>query len=254
MEIDLNADIGEGFGPWSFGEDEALMRVISSANIACGFHAGDADIMSEMAALARENGVGVGAHVGFPDLIGFGRREIRFDPARFSRHVMYQIGALAAVAGMEGCKVGHMNFHGALGHMIAVDPDLADIMVGAVARYDRDLVISTIPGGETMRAAERHGLRAIGTFFADRAYDGQGKLLDRRRPDAVLRDSAAIAARVVRLLDSGTVDTVDGTALPLRARSILVHSDTPGAAAHATAIREAVERAGGRIVPLADLP
>jgi UPF0271 protein len=253
ISIDLNADIGEGFGAWRFGEDEDLMKVISSANVACGYHAGDAEIMSATIAMAAGNGVGIGAHVGFPDRLGFGRRNIAFDPHSFVKHVIYQIGALAGLAALQDQRVRHLNFHGALGHMIASDEKLAEPIISVVAAYDRELAISTIPDGETMRAARRHGLPVVGSFFADRAYGVDGKLLGRNLPGAVLKDSEAIAARVIRLLDDGTVEAIDGTSLKVDARSVLVHSDTPGAARHAQAIRAAVERAGGSIIPLAEL-
>jgi UPF0271 protein len=251
--IDLNADIGEGFGPWSFGEDEALMQVISSANIACGYHAGDAEIMSAMVDMAVQFGVGIGAHVGFPDMPGFGRRDIAFEPHSFSKHVIYQIGALAALASLRGRRVEHLNFHGALGHMIATHEHLAEATISAVAAYDRNIIISTIPEGETMKAARRYGIRTVGTFFADRAYGEDGKLLSRSLPGSVLTDSHAITARVIKLMKEGTVQTVGGKTLPLDARSVLIHSDTPGAARHASAIREAVKQAGGQIMPLAQL-
>jgi UPF0271 protein len=251
--IDLNADIGEGFGPWRFGEDEALMEVISSANIACGYHAGDAEIMSATVEMAARFGVGIGAHAGFPDRLGFGRRDIAFEPLSFSKHILYQIGALAALASVCGRKVEHLNFHGALGHMIATHEHLAEATIAAVAAYDRNIIISTIPEGETMKAARRHGIRTVGTFFADRAYGADGKLLSRSLPGSVLTDSAEIADRVIRLMEEGRVETVDGGSIPLDARSVLVHSDTPGAAGHARAIRDAVERAAGLIEPLAQL-
>jgi 5-oxoprolinase (ATP-hydrolysing) subunit A len=253
MKIDLNADIGEGFGPWQFGEDEGLLHQISSANIACGYHAGDAEIMSATVATAVQRGIGIGAHVGFPDMLGFGRRNIQFDPSTFSKHVIYQIGALEALARFHGGRVRHLNFHGALGHMIAADSALAEVMISAVAKYDPGIVISTIPDGETMRAAKRHGLPCTGSFFADRAYGPDGKLVGRRTPGAVIEDTDAVVARVIRLLEDGTVETTDGKSLRIEARSVLVHSDTPGSAANAAAIRAAVERAGGEIVPLADL-
>ncbi|HDR9759532.1 TPA: 5-oxoprolinase subunit PxpA [Burkholderia cepacia] len=251
--IDLNADIGEGFGPWCFGEDEALMRVISSANIACGYHAGDAEIMSDMVDMAAQFDVGIGAHVGFPDMLGFGRRDIAFEPRSFSKHIIYQIGALAALASLRGRKVEHLNFHGALGHMIATHEHLAEATISAVAAYDQNIIISTIPEGETMKAARRHGIRTVGTFFADRAYGDDGKLLSRMLPGSVLTDSDAIAERVITLMEDGVVHTVGGKTLSLDARSVLVHSDTPGAAQHACAIRDAVEQAGGQIAPLAQL-
>ncbi|MGE0714888.1 MAG: LamB/YcsF family protein [Alphaproteobacteria bacterium] len=253
MKIDLNADIGEGFGPWGFGEDEALLQTISSANIACGYHAGDAEIMDRTVATAVARGIGIGAHVGFPDMMSFGRRNIQFDPHSFSRHVVYQLGALAGFAHLHGGRVRHMNFHGALGHMIALDERLAEVMVAAIAEYDPGMGFSTIPDGETMRAARRHGMPAVGSFFADRAYGPDGRLVGRNQPGAVIADSERVAARVMRLLDDGTVETTDGRSLAINARSVLVHSDTPGAAAHARAIRTAVEAAGGTIVPVAEL-
>ncbi|MGE0714149.1 MAG: 5-oxoprolinase subunit PxpA [Alphaproteobacteria bacterium] len=254
MLIDLNADAGEGFGPWRLGDDAALVRTLSSVNVACGFHAGDAEIMAATVAHAQAAGCEVGAHVGFPDLIGFGRRRMAIDGPAFANHVVYQLGALAAIAAVAGHRVTHLSFHGALGDMAAEDEGLARVLVGAVAAFDRDLVISTSPGTMTMRAARARGMRTVGIFAADRAYRPDGRLVSRAEPGAVIRDPAAVAARVLRLLDGGTVAAADGSAVAMPARTVMIHSDTADAAAIATRIRRAVEAAGGSIVPMSRLP
>lgn len=253
MELDLNSDLGEGFGRWRIADDEALLDIISSANVACGYHAGDAVIMGRTVATAKTRGVDIGAHIGFDDLEGFGRRPMDVNAAEFTQHVLYQLGALHAIAKAAGCRVTHMNFHGALGNMASVDRALAETLIGAVAAFDRDLVVSTTPGSETILAAQRAGLRTMGKFLADRAYDTQGRLVSRKIPGSLIKDQAAVARRVSQLLDDGTVDTIDGQRIRIEARSILVHSDTPGAVELATTIRRTIEQGGGRVVPLSQL-
>jgi 5-oxoprolinase (ATP-hydrolysing) subunit A len=253
MEIDLNADLGEGFGPWRMGDDEALLDILSSANIACGFHAGDPMIMERTVRTALAKGVDVGAHVGFPDLQGFGRRVMRIDPDELAAMVTYQLGALAAIARSVGHRMTHMSFHGALGNMTAADADLADRLVKAVARLDNDLIIVSSTSRAIETAALRHGLRVATTFLADRACDATGLLVPRGLPDAVIHDEALVLERVRRLLREGIVLTYDGQPLAMRPQSILVHGDTPGAVALARAIRWEIEAAGGRVVPVSRL-
>lgn len=250
MQIDLNADVGEGFGPWTMGEDEALFEVISSANIACGFHAGDAAIMARTVRLAQARGIDIGAHVGFPDRQGFGRRVMQIDTAELTAMVVYQLGALAGLAQAAGVRMTHMSFHGALGNMAAADAALADPLLQAVACFDAGLIVSSSPSQAIEQACARHGLRVATSFLADRAVDEQGLLVSRKLPGAVIHDEQAVLARVRRLLTRGEVVTHSGSILAVQARSILVHGDTPGAVALARAIRAEILSQGGRVVPL----
>ena len=249
MDIDLNADLGEGFGPWRMGEDEALLDIVSSANVACGFHAGDPVIMDRTVRRARERGVDVGAHVGFPDLLGFGRRPMQIDVAELATYVTYQLGALAGMARSAGHRMTHMSFHGALGNMAAADAALAGPLVRAVADFDPGLIISSSASRAIEGAAERCGLRVARTFLADRACDDEGLLVSRKLPGAVIHEPEAVLARVRQLLEEGTVTSHGGRPVPMSVRSILVHGDTPGAVELARAVRGVVE-AAGRVLPI----
>jgi UPF0271 protein len=250
MDIDLNADLGEGYGPWRMGEDEALLDVVSSANVACGFHAGDPAIMDRTVRMALERGIDVGAHVGFPDRQGFGRRPMQIDTAELATFVVYQLGALAGIARAAGHRMTHMSFHGALGNMAAADASLAAPLVRAVADFDPALIVSSSTSRAIEDAASRCGLRVATTFLADRAYDDEGLLVPRKLPNSVIKDEAAVLERVRRLLADGTVITYSGRALTMSARSILLHGDTPGAVALARAIRSHIIASGSRIVPI----
>lgn len=253
MRIDLNADLGEGFGPWTMGDDDALLAIVSSANVACGFHAGDPAIMARTVRVARARGVDVGAHVGFPDRQGFGRRPMQIPAGELAAMVTYQLGALAGIARAEGAAMTHMSFHGALGNMTAADPALADPLVEAVARFDDALTISSSPSAAIEGAAARCGLRVATTFLADRACDRNGLLVPRGKPGAVIHDEAAVLARVERLLKEGVVETSDGTLLPAKPESILLHGDTPGAVALGKALRDLVEGVGWTVTPISRL-
>lgn len=250
MDIDLNADLGEGFGPWRMGEDEALLSVLSSANVACGFHAGDPVIMDRTVRQAQAQGVDVGAHVGFPDLLGFGRRPMQIDVKELVTYVVYQLGALAGLAQAVGHRMTHMSFHGALGNMAAADAALAEPLLAAVAAFDRTLIVSTSSSQAIEKSAAQHGLRVGITFLADRACDKQGLLIPRSLPNAVIQDKQAVLARVQQLLADGTVTTYDGETIPMRVNSILLHGDTPGALDLARAVRNVIEAGHGRIVPI----
>lgn len=254
MQIDLNADVGEGFGPWTMGEDEALFDLISSANIACGFHAGDPAIMARTVRLARARGIDIGAHVGFPDRQGFGRRVMQIDTPELVAMVVYQLGALAGLARAAGGRMTHMSFHGALGNMAAADAALADPLLQAVAEFDPTLTVSSSPSRAIEQACARHGLRVAISFLADRAVGDDGLLVPRKLPGAVIHDEQAVLERVRRLLCHGEVVTHSGGVLAAQARSILVHGDTPGAVALARAIRAEVLAQGGRVVPLSQSP
>jgi UPF0271 protein len=250
MDIDLNADLGEGFGPWRMGEDEALLDIVSSANVACGFHAGDPVIMDRTVRLALARGVDVGAHVGFPDLLGFGRRPMQIEPKELVAYVLYQLSALDGMARTAGHRMTHMSFHGALGNMAAADAALAEPLVRAVADFDPMLIVSSSASRAIEDAAARCGLRVRTTFLADRACDDDGLLVPRKLPDSVIKDEATVLARVRRLLQDGTVVTYSGNTIAMPMRSILVHGDTPGAMTLARAIRAEIEAGGGRIVPI----
>ena len=249
MDIDLNADVGEGFGPWRMGEDEALLEIVSSANIACGFHAGDPVIMDRTVRMARQRGVDVGAHVGFPDLMGFGRRQMQIETRELVAYVLYQLSALDGMARTAGHRMTHMSFHGALGNMAAADAALAEPLVRAVADFDPSLTVSTSASRAIEDAAERCGLRVRTTFLADRACGDDGLLVPRKLPGAVIHERDAVLARVRQLLEEGTVTSSSGKKIPMRVHSILLHGDTPGAVDLARAVRGVVEQAG-RVVPI----
>ncbi len=253
MKIDLNSDMGEGFGPYKIGDDAALMDVVSSANIACGFHAGDPVIMDRTVRMAREKGVGIGAHPGLPDLMGFGRRAIAMDAAEVEKHLVYQIGALQSIAAVAGHRVTHVSYHAALGNMATADGALADVLARAIAAIDRNLIVFSTPDTEVERAAEKAGLRVLTLFLADRAYTPQGELVSRKLPGAVITDIDAVRARVRQFLDDGSVTTIDGTRRSVRARSILVHSDTAGAVHIGKAVRQEIEAGGAQVVGAAEL-
>lgn len=250
MDIDLNADLGEGYGPWRMGEDEALLALVSSANIACGFHAGDPLIMDRTVRQALALGVDVGAHVGFPDRQGFGRRVMQIETAELAAMVTYQLGALAGLARAAGHRMTHMSFHGALGNMAAADAALAEPLLRAVAAFDPSLIVSSSSSRAIEAAAAACGLRVATAFLADRAYDDQGLLVPRKLPDAVIKDEARVLERVRRLLDGGGVITHSGRTLLMQPRSILLHGDTPGAVALAGTIRREIEARGHHIVPI----
>ena len=242
--VDLNADIGEGFGRYRIGDEAELLRLISSANIACGFHAGDANTMAETVARCRDAGVAVGAHPGFPDLLGFGRRRMDVPPAEVANMLIYQIGALDGFARVAGVRLHHVKLHGALYNMAAVDPILADAVARTVYEYDPTLLLLA-PGGSSLDEAARHvGLTVVREVFADRAYQPDGTLVDRDRPGAVVTDADAAATRITGLIRDGCVAAVDGTLLPVTAESICVHGDNNAALSMVVAIRRELSAAG----------
>jgi UPF0271 protein len=264
--VDLNSDLGEGFGTWSLGDDEALLDLVTSANVACGFHAGDASIMREVCAGAVERGVAIGAQVGYRDLVGFGRRAIAMEPRDLTNEVIYQLGALDGIARAEGGRVSYVKPHGALYNTIVTDADQAGAVVDAVCRYDRTLPVLGLPGSVFLERAAEAGLRAVPEGYADRAYTVDGHLVSRRLPGAVLHEAADIAARCVRMVTEGVVEADDtgggrkggtgrtgggGTLIPMHVESICVHGDTPGAVAIARQVRAELLRAGVTIRPFA---
>ncbi len=253
MRIDLNVDCGEGFGPWRMGDDASLLDIVSSANIACGFHAGDPVIMERTVRTALAKGVDIGAHVGFPDLQGFGRRRMQVETDELAAMVVYQLGALAGITRSLGGRMTHMSFHGALGNMAAADASLAEPLIRAVARFDPSLIVLTSASAAIEGAAAAAGLRIAMTFLADRAYEASGLLVPRAVPGSVIHDEALVLERIRLLLREGVVVTHEGQRLAMPAQSILVHGDTPGAVALARTIRGEIEAMGGTILPLTQL-
>jgi 5-oxoprolinase (ATP-hydrolysing) subunit A len=248
MRVDLNADVGESFGAWSLGQDPALMRFITSANVACGFHAGDPGVMRATVALAREHGVAVGAHPGFPDLAGFGRRELQVSPRDVEDFVVYQVGALAGIAAAQGVRLQHVKPHGALFNMAVRDAALADAIARAVATLDKAMILFGLPGSELVSAGRRAGLRTACEVFADRAYQADGTLVSRQDPGAVIDDADAVEERVIGMVREQAVAAIDGSRVALTVDTICVHGDTPDAAALAGRVRAALEKAGVEIV------
>jgi UPF0271 protein len=244
MAIDLNADLGEGFGIWRLGDDEALLDVVTRANAACGFHAGDPLTIRRTCAAAVERGVRVGAQVSYRDLAGFGRREMDVDPEELCAEVLYQLAAVDGIARAMGGAVPYAKPHGALYNRIRRDAAQAEAVVAAVADYRRELPVLTLPGSAVQEAGRRYGVTTVGECFADRAYTPAGGLVSRREPGAVLHDPCEIAARAVRMAVSGTVTAIDGAQVALDVRSICVHGDTPGAVHIARAVRDALTEAG----------
>lgn len=250
IHIDLNSDLGEAFGRWTLGDDADAMKSITSANIACGYHAGDPGVMRRTVRMAREAGVAVGAHPGFPDLAGFGRRNMAASPQEVEDFVLYQIGALAAIAAAEGVGLQHVKAHGALYNMASRDRALADAIARAAAAFDRSLFVVGLPGNELLRAAEAAGLRVAAEGFADRAYEPDGSLTPRTRPGAVIDSPADAVDRAVRMVRDGLVRTTSGTDIPMRVHTICTHGDTPGSHELIRRIRAGLEAAGCAVAPL----
>ncbi len=253
MKIDINSDIGEGYGRWRMCDDEALMELISSANVACGFHAGDAVIMTQMTKAAKVRGVALGAHIGLPDLLGFGRVQMAIDPRDMQKHALYQLGALAAIAQVEGYRVSHAGTHGVFGAMSKTNPEYLELILDIFAAFDKDLIISDEPNSPWGNYARSIGLRTVGRIYADRAYEDDGSLVNRKNPSALITDLAEVGKRVTQFLDDGTITALSGKRIKIDAKSILVHSDTPGSVEIARTIRNAVEIGGGQVVPLTEL-
>jgi UPF0271 protein len=244
MRLDLNADVGESFGVYKLGQDAQVMPAISSASIACGFHAGDPATMRETVALARANGVAVGAHPGFPDLVGFGRRDIRATAREVEDFVTYQIGALMAVAMAQGVRLQHVKAHGALYNIAVRDAAVADAIARATAAVDPGLILFGLPGSELIAAGHRAGLRTAREGFADRAYQPDGTLVPRNEPGAVIDDPATVVGRAVSMARDRTVSAADGSPIAVEIETICVHGDTPDAAMLASRIRQALAHAG----------
>lgn len=254
MRIDLNSDLAEGFGRWELGDDEALLGVVTSANVACGFHAGDPNVLRRACLRAAECGVAVGAQVGYRDLAGFGRRFIDVPPEDLVNDVIYQIGALAAFARVAGTEVTYVKPHGALYNAIVHHREQASAVVEAVLAYDPNLAVLGLPGSHWLGLAEAAGLRVYREAFADRAYTPEGVLVSRREAGAVLEDPEAIAQRCVRLARGEPIEAIDGSAIEVRADSICVHGDSPGAVAIARSVQHRLTAEGVELVPFAPGP
>lgn len=254
MKINLNADLGESFGAWKMGEDEALLQVVRSANIACGFHAGDPLVMRHTVRTALAAGVSLGAHPAYPDLQGFGRRPMKLAPAELEAMVIYQVGALMGMAAAEGGRVTHVKPHGALSNQACEDAAPANAVARAVRAVDCELILLAPVLSELHRAGERAGLQVAGEIFADRAYTEQGMLAPRSQPGAVLRGHDEVVAHVLRMLEAGGLVSQSGKVLPARVESICVHGDSPGAVETARHLREALEARGWSVVTLPEVP
>lgn len=252
MRVDLNSDLGESFGPWPMGNDPAMLDLVSSANIACGFHAGDPQVMLKACRLAMASGVSIGAHPGFLDLQGFGRRPIiGLSPEEIESFVAYQIGALRGVAALAGARVTHVKVHGAMSNMACEDEAMAGAIARAIKGVDPALVFVVLPFSELQRAGEREGLRLALEVFADRAYDDNGLLMSRRKAGSVIHDGAVAAQNVLRMVREQAVTTGSGKKMPTRVDTICIHSDTPGALLMAQQVQQALLGAGVQIQPFA---
>jgi UPF0271 protein len=244
IRIDINSDMGESFGAYSIGHDAGLMKAITSANVAAGFHAGDPSVLRDTIRSAQQHGVAVGAHPGFPDLVGFGRRELNVTPREAEDMVLYQVAAVAGIASAEGVHVQHVKPHGALFNMAVRNAELSAAIARAVAAFDRQLILFGLPGSEILKAGRAAGLRVAAEVFADRAYEPDGSLASRRKPNTVIHDPDAVVARAVRMVKDRTVVAIDGSVVPLEADTICVHGDTPGSDRLAAKIRAGLEAAG----------
>ncbi|WP_191627574.1 LamB/YcsF family protein [Pseudomonas fluorescens] len=242
--IDINSDMGEGFGPWKMGDDEAILDIVSSANVACGLHAGDPQIMAKTFAQAKAKGVAVGAHPGFPDLWGFGRRVIPHTVQEIERFVAYQIGAAVALSSYVGHPIKYVKAHGALGNLTQTNAEVAMAIANAVKAVDPSLICVTFAGGLMIPIANELGLATRAEVFADRAYTEEGHLVHRKEPGAVLHEPEFAAQRMLRMVRAGGIETVSGRMLPVHIDTICVHSDTPGAIGMARVLRDTLESSG----------
>jgi UPF0271 protein len=249
--VDLNSDLGESFGRWQLGDDAAMLPLVTSANVACGFHAGDPTTLRRTCELSVQSGVVIGAQVGYRDLAGFGRRFIDMDPTELSDDVTYQIGALEAMARVAGGKVSYVKPHGALYNTVVHSTVQARAVVAAVRAYDPSLPVLGLPGSQLLAEADAAGLRTVTEAFADRGYTPEATLVPRTRPGALVTDADEVASRVVRMVMDREVQAVDGSTVSVEAQSVCVHGDSPGAVAMARAVRAELEKAGVALEPFA---
>ena len=242
--VDLNSDLGEGFGPWRMGDDDALLDIVTSANIACGFHAGDPDVMARTMRLAAARGVGIGAHPGFADLQGFGRRRLTLSAEELANLVTYQLGAAQAMARAAGDRVRHFKLHGALSNMASDDVEMARACYGAALKVQPEIVIMVLPGTAMEAVVRDLGCAWAGEIFADRAYEDDARLVDRKLPGAVLHDAEAAAERIREMLGAGAIIARSGKRIPCRIDTVCLHGDTPEAVAMARSLRQNLESHG----------
>ncbi|MDR2647622.1 MAG: LamB/YcsF family protein [Oscillospiraceae bacterium] len=253
QSIDLNCDLGESFGAYTMGRDGEVIPFISSANVACGFHAGDPLVMAQTVQSCKRSGVAVGAHPGFPDLMGFGRRNIAVSPTEAKAYIQYQIGALQAFCTVQGVKLAHVKPHGALYNMAGKDIALARAICEGIAEIDKSLILLALSGSKMIDAAAEIGLPYAREIFADRAYEDDGSLVMRGKPGAMIHDEDTAIARVVRMATQGTVESVTGKTIPIAADSVCVHGDGEKALLFVQRIRSALEKNGVAVQPLAQL-
>ncbi|MFA4647380.1 LamB/YcsF family protein [Pyrococcus kukulkanii] len=253
MKVDLNSDLGESFGRYKLGLDEEVMKYITSANVACGWHAGDPLVMRKTVRLAKENGVEVGAHPGYPDLMGFGRRYMKLTPEEARNYILYQIGALYAFVKAEGLELQHVKPHGALYNAMVKEEDLARAVIEGILDFDKNLILVTLSNSRVAEIAEEMGLKVAHEVFADRAYNPDGTLVPRGRPGAVIHDKEEIAERVISMVRDGGVKAINGEWVELKVDTICVHGDTPKAVEITAYIRKKLEEEGVKIVPLRDI-
>ncbi len=253
MRINLNADLGEGYGPWTMGDDAAMLDIVASANIACGGHAGDPDVMRRTLRLACERGVSIGAHPSYPDLQGFGRRAMALSAAELENQVAAQVGALSAIAALEAAHVTHVKPHGALNNLACIDRKVADTICKAVHAVDPALILLAPAASQLVAAGRAAGLAVVEEIFADRAYLPDGQLVPRARPDAMIHGAEACLAHVLAMLDAGALIAVDGTRIATPIGSICVHGDSPGAVAVARHLREQLAARGHQVLPLPEI-
>lgn len=242
--VDLNADMGESFGPWNMGDDGALLDVVSSANIACGFHAGDPDVMAQTMARARDNGVGIGAHPGFPDLQGFGRRRMHISHDSLANMVRYQLGAARGMAAALGAEVRHLKLHGALSNMACTDYDMARACYQAALDVDPDIIVMVLAATAMEEVVRDLGCNWCGEIFADRAYNDDGTLVDRSQPGAVIHDPDLAGPRIVEMVKAGAIITESGKRIPTSIDTICLHGDTPTAVELARSVRQSLTESG----------
>ena len=252
-KVDLNCDMGEGFGAYHMDTDKEILSCISSANIACGFHASDPQIMRATVKMALEAGVGIGAHPGYPDLLGFGRRNMDVSPAEVEAYVTYQLGALSAFAVSQGGHLSHVKPHGAMYNMAAKNSALAEAICQAIRKFDPGLILLGLSGSAMLQAAEQLGLPYAGEVFADRAYEPDGTLVARSKAGAMITDEDEAVARVIRMVKERRVRAIDGTDVEIRADSVCIHGDSPKAVLFARKINSALAEEKIRIVPLAEM-
>ena len=250
MRIDLNSDVGESYGAWTMGQDDELMPLVSSVNIACGAHAGDPSVMAGTVEAAARLGLGIGAHPGYPDRDGFGRRDLDMTAVELEASMLYQLGALHAFVRAVGAELVHVKPHGALYNRAARDATLAATICRAIGRFDRSLVVVGLAGSVMLDVAGEAGLATAAEAFADRAYEADGSLRSRRLPGAIQPTSDAAAAQAVSIVTKGSVRSHDGAVVPISADTLCIHGDTPGAPDYARAVRAALEAAGVEVAPM----